>query len=659
MTSLEWILVGAGVVAASGVPGLVLGKSTFGSWIATGLTFLGSGVGLAGLALHLAGNVTPSITIPWPIPGDTISVRLDNLSVVFLLPIFLVAPLASLFGQGYWRQSEHPESGRRIRFFLGLLPASMALLVLADNGILFLFAWEVMALSAYFLVVTEDEDPDVRKAGWVYFVSSHLVTLSLFALFSLFHSATGSFEFRQFHGEHFAPWVGSGIFLLALFGFGTKAGLMPMHFWLPGAHANAPNHVSALMSGVILKMGVYGLLRTLSFFPSPPLWWGILLLALGMISGLCGILFAIGQHDMKRLLAYSSIENIGIIVAGIGLATVGRTLGRADWIVLGLAGALLHVVNHSLYKSLLFLCTGSILHAAHTRRMDQLGGLAKKMPWTFAGCLTGAAAVCALPPLNGFVSEFLLYLGFFRALGIGEPGSWEGIAFAAPLLAMIGALSVVCFVKAVGTIFLGEPRTEAPLRAHESSALMIIPMFLFATGCILIGVHPNLCLPVLDPALGEWTAGLPGDVPSLDSLAPLAWIGILAEVFLVLTAVVAGLLWWRIRATGYTTVPTWDCGYARPTARMQYTGASLSELITRQYRWLLRTRIEAPRFGELFPSKAEFSSDTPDPVLEEGIEPAFESMGKYLDQLRRMHQPGIEISLLFLFATLIGLLFWR
>ncbi|MFO0945133.1 MAG: proton-conducting transporter membrane subunit [Planctomycetota bacterium] len=657
--SLSWIVVGLIVIAGSGIPGLFVGRSTVGSWVSTILIGAGSLSGLVGVCLHLFGYVSPPLSFPWPWTGVNFSIHVDALAAIFLLPIFMVTPVASLFGQGYWPQINHPQNGQRIRFFLGILPASMALLVLAENGILFLFAWEGMALSAYFLVITEDDDPQVCKAGWVYFVSTHMVTLVLFAFFALLRSASGSYAFRQLEGEGFTPAMANALFLLAIVGFGTKAGIMPMHFWLPGAHANAPSHVSALMSGVILKMGVYGVLRTLSFFPSPPLWWGILLLVLGMISGVFGIIFAISQQDMKRLLAYSSIENIGIIFAGIGLATAGRSLNRADWIVLGLSGSLLHVLNHSLYKGMLFLGSGSILHAVHTRRMDQLGGLAKRMPWTFFLFLVGAMGVCALPPLNGFVSEFMLYLGFFRALGIGEAGSWEGIAFAAPALGMMGALSVVCFVKAVGVIFLGEPRTDAPKHAHESGKLLLAPMFTLAAAMVAIGIVPITCIPILQPAITEWNDALPLESPTIESLVPLEWIGIMSFAMLVTTAVVGRFLWGRIRETGYQTVPTWDCGYARPTPRMQYTGTSLAEIITKQYRWLLRSRVESPRVNELFPPGTSFSSETPDPVLDDAIEPSFAASARFLDRLRRLQQPGMELSLLFIFATLVGLLFWR
>src|SRR5262249_48114316 len=292
----------------------------------------------------------------------------------------------------------------------GTLTAGMALLVIARNSIVFLFGWEAMALSAFFLVTTEDHDGEVRETGWVYLVATHMATLCLFGLFGVLRAASGSFALAPLNPDRLAPGMATAIFILALVGFGLKAGVMPLHVWLPSAHAAAPSHVSAIMSGVLIKMGIYGLVRVTSLFPNPPLEWGGIVLGMGTVSGILGVAFAIGQHDLKRLLAYHSIENIGIIAMGLGLALIGRSLGRIDLIILGLCGGLLHVWNHAFFKGLLFFSAGSVIHATHTREIDHLGGLAKTMPATAWSFLIGAVAICGLPPLNGFVSEFLVYL---------------------------------------------------------------------------------------------------------------------------------------------------------------------------------------------------------------------------------------------------------
>ena len=385
----------------------------------------------------------------------------------------------------------HPENGRKLRFFYGTLTAGMALVVIARNGVLFLFGWEIMALSAFFLVTTEDGVREVRRSGWIYLVATHVAALCLLALFSLLRAASGSFSLEPLQANSLTPagtmypWSATAIFVCALVGFGLKAGIMPLHVWLPGAHANAPSHVSAIMSGVMIKMGIYGLVRVLGAAAAPPLAWGYTVLGLGVVSGVLGVAFAVGQHDLKRLLAYHSIENIGIIVIGLGLALIGRTLARADWIVLGLGGALLHVWNHALFKSLLFFSAGSVIHATGTREIDRLGGLAKAMPRTSLAFLVGAVAICGLPPLNGFVSELLIYLGLFGTLGIGEGSACPLAAFAAPALALIGGLAVACFVKVFGAVFLGSARTEVARHAHESAGSMLGPMGVLMGCCLL------------------------------------------------------------------------------------------------------------------------------------------------------------------------------
>ncbi|MDX9979382.1 MAG: proton-conducting transporter membrane subunit, partial [Lentisphaeria bacterium] len=464
-SSLLLLVGGIVLVGVSGMPGLLSRRDYhWGQRLATCLTLAGALAGLAGAGLVLGGAA----------PADWRGLGADALSAWFLVPIFLIGGLGALYGEGYWRQKSHPVNGRKLRLFWGWLLLGMGVLVIARHGIVFLMGWEVMALSAFFLVSTEDEVATVRASGWVYLIATHLGTLCLFAMFALLRAGNGSFALRPLDAAGTGLGMLTAIYLLALVGFGLKAGILPLHFWLPGAHANAPSHVSALMSGVLIKMGIYGLVRFLGLLPDPPVAWGGILLILGAISGVGGVLLAIGQHDLKRLLAYHSVENIGIIVMGLGLAMLGRSAGRPDWVVLGLAGCLLHVWNHSLFKSLLFLGAGSVVHATGTRENDHLGGLGRNMPRTAGFFLVGAAAICGLPPLNGFVSELLVYLGLFRTAGVGEGVSWPAAAMAAPALAMIGALAVACFVKVSGAVFLGSERTAASGRAVEARASMLV-----------------------------------------------------------------------------------------------------------------------------------------------------------------------------------------
>lgn len=658
--SVALVLLGILLAGLSGLPGLLFGRNQrSGQWVATLLAVLGAGLGLSGVGAFWATGDSQPIALPWPILDAELSVAVDGLSAIFLLPIFLIALLGNVYGLAYWEQTEHAQNGRKLRLFYGALTAGMALLVIARNGILFLFGWEIMALSAFFLVTTEEHEKEVREAGWIYLVATHVATLCLFALFALLRTAHGSFALAPLEEGSLTPRMATAVFILGLIGFGLKAGIMPLHVWLPSSHAIAPSHVSAIMSGVIIKMGVYGVVRLTSLLPNPPLAWGVVLLGLGVVSGVLGVAFAIGQHDLKRLLAYHSIENIGIIVMGLGLALIGRSLARADWIILGLGGALLHVWNHALFKALLFLSAGSVLHTAHTRAIDELGGLAKAMPWTAFGFLVGAVAICGLPPLNGFVSEFLIYLGLFRTLGNTAGPSFAGAAFAAPALALIGALAVACFVKVYGAVFLGTARSDHARHAQESPAAMLAPMGILVACCLLIGLAPLLVAPLLENGVSAWAPGLQNARPGLVTLAPLDWITTMGLVLITALLVTGTALWLLLRRRVVVMGATWGCGFIAPTPRMQYTASSFAQMLVGLFGWALRPRICKPKDMPLFPQKIHFESAVPEPVLDDAVLPAFQ-FGAWLFSWFRVFQQGsIQTYLLYVFIALIALLLWR
>lgn len=647
------VLVAAALLASSGVPGLVLPRrSGAGEALSVAFAVAGAALGLFAAAQVLAVGPGPGLDLPWSLPGGRLRVQVDALSAFFLVPIFLMAGLGSVYGLGYWPAAGRPESAARLRAFYGLLPAAMAVLVSARNALLFLCAWEVMALAAYFLVATEDESAEVREAAWFYLVATHAGTLLLMAGFGVLRAATSSFDLPT--AVALGPGPANAVFLLALAGFGLKAGVMPLHVWLPGAHANAPSHVSAMLSGVMIKMGIYGLLRVTGMLPAPPAWWGWLVLGLGAASGVLGVAYAIGQHDLKRLLAYHSVENIGIIVLGIGLALLGRSAERPEWVALGLGGALLHVWNHGLFKSLLFLGAGSVIHAAKTREIDRLGGLAKRMPATAVAFAVGAVAICGLPPLNGFVSEFLIYLGLFRT-AVGEPVPWVAAAFGAPALALIGALAVACFVKAFGAVFLGEPRTAAGQGAAESPATMLAPLAILAGLCLAIGLFPWAVAPALDRAGAAWTGTGP---PSVATLAPLGAVGALSLGLVALLAAGFLALRRRLRHRPPVRAVTWDCGYAAPTARMQYTASSFGQLLVGLFAPALRPAVHAPRLTAPFPGRASFESHVPDAVLDRALLPLFRDSADLLGRLRVLQQGRVQAYVAYILATLLALLFW-
>lgn len=654
------VLLGIAVSALSGCLGLLGGRtSVSGQWIATLIAALGNALGLWGTFDFWATGSSGPLELPWLLAGAQISVDVDGLSAVFLLPIFLISLLGNIYGLGYWNQAEHPQNGRKLRLFYGFLTAGLALLVIAKSGVLFLFGWEIMALSAFFLVTTEDDKREVRETGWVYLVATHTATLCLFGMFALLRAASGSFDLVPLKPESLTPTLATAIFALALVGFGLKAGIMPLHVWLPGAHAAAPSHVSAIMSGVLIKMGIYGLVRVTSLLPNPPVEWGCIVLALGVISGVLGVAFAVGQHDLKRLLAYHSIENIGIIVMGLGLALIGRSLGRTDLVILGLAGGLLHVWNHALFKALLFLSAGSVVHATGTREIDHLGGLAKKMPATALCFLVGAVAICGLPPLNGFVSEFLIYVGLLGTLSSADGPAFGGAALAAPGLALIGALAVACFVKAYGVVFLGTPRSEHARHPHESPPRMIFPMGVLIACCFLIGLFPRVLAPILGQAITAWAPDFNDAGSRLTTLVPLGWITTMGLSLIVALAVACTLLWWLVGRSPVAESPTWGCGYAAPEASMQYTSSSFAQMLVKLFAWALRPRMHKPPEMGLFPQQAAFHSDVPDTVLDEAVQPFFHHAAGLFSRFRVFQAGSIQAYLLYMFLALIALLLWR
>ena len=646
--SLALIIIAISFAAASGLPGLFLSRRTvWGQRIALFMMSISTILGLAGAFLALVVDQSRTLIFPWPAMGNSI-VGIDSLSAFFLVPVLLMGGLGSIYGLGYWPQLQHIRNGRKLQLFWGLLVAGMSLLVISRHAMAFLFGWEVMALAAFFLVTTEDHMNESRRAGWIYIISTHIGTLTLFALFAFWRWATGSYDLKPIASDAISLTVMNVLFFLSLLGFGLKAGMMPFHFWLPGAHASAPSHVSAMLSGIVLKMGIYGLVRFLSLMPEPPYLWGSLILVLGGISGLLGVVFAIAQHDLKRLLAYHSVENIGIILMGLGLATLGRSADRPEWIVLGMAGCLLHTWNHSLFKSLLFLSAGSVVHNVHTRNIDSLGGLAKAMPWTAAMFVVGAVAICGLPPLNGFVSELFVYIGLLGA-GITD-GSLVAVIIV-PVLAMIGALALACFVKVYSAVFLGTGRTDAVAHAHESPISMQIPMLILAACCVAIGLAPVLLPPMLDNAISSCMIG--SDVPaiSIGTVVPLKAVSFMSVLLVVLVISMAAFV--RLRNRFPRCVGTWDCGYACPTSRIQYTASSFAQMIVAMFRWVLHPHMHWPHIEGLFPKPVKMHSHVDDIILDRVIMPASGKFEKWFGWFRRFQQGMTQQYLLYILITVI------
>jgi hydrogenase-4 component B len=658
------LLAALGLLIAGGTGALLLGRSRVAPVVGVGGAVLGTALGLVPAVTVLVGGPTEELSLVWRIPGGAFSLALDPLSAFFLLPTFLLSGLAAIYGLEYLAPFRSAKNLGAAWCAFDVLVASMAVVLVAKNGVLFLLGWEVMALASFFLVAFEHEKREVRRAGWTYLVATHLGTAFLLALFVLLASRAGSFEFADFARAAFvSPLLPDLVFLLAVVGFGVKAGFMPLHIWLPEAHPAAPSHVSAVMSGVMIKTGIYGLVRFLLLLPPPPLWWGWLLIGIGVTSGVLGVLFALAQHDLKRLLAYHSVENIGIITLGLGLGVLGTAAGKPTLAILGFAGGLLHVANHALFKGLLFLGAGAVLHGAGTRELDHLGGLLRRMPWTGACFLVGAAAISGLPPLNGFASEFLVYAGAFR--GALEAGGLAATIASALLvigaLALIGGLAVACFTKAFGIVFLGEPRTDHAAHAHEVGGCMRWPMALLAGACVVVGFVPGAALSLLAPVLRQVVRQPePLVTAALTGAAEVLWmLTLCASIF---AACLGGLVLVRrrlLRGRVVEATVTWDCGYAQPTSRMQYTASSFAQPLTALFRPVLRTRTRLTPPVGLFPARGALVTETPDTFREGLFRPAFAGMERALGRLRLLQHGRIQLYVLYVVVTLVVLMVWR
>ncbi|HEU5396514.1 MAG TPA: proton-conducting transporter membrane subunit [Verrucomicrobiae bacterium] len=660
LSALALLLVGA---ASSLFFGASRGRLA--SSIAAGLAVAASVVGLIPAIQVLATGVPLQFHFAWPVPAGTsfgeFFIELDRLSAWFLLPTLLLSGLCAIYGVGYLRSHAGRRSLGPVWCFYHLLVLGMVLVLLSRNAVLFIVAWELMALASFFLVTFEHERESVRNAGWIYLVATHLGTGFLLALFILTARETGSLDFNVWaaKGIH-SPQLAGTLFLFATVGFGTKAGFMPLHVWLPEAHPAAPSHVSALMSGAMIKMGIYGLMRSLTFLGPPAAWWGWVLLCVGLGSGALGIIFAAAQHDLKRLLAYSSVENIGLITAGLGLGLLGIANHEPLMAMLGFAAALLHTLNHALFKGLLFLSAGSVAHAAGTLNINRLGGLIKKLPWTGALFLVGAVAICGLPPLNGFFSELLLAGASLKAIVNAPAETAMAGLLALMCLGLIGGFAAVTFAKAFGIVFLGEPR-ERLASPHESGVLMIGPILILGAGCALVSlfapVLPRCLLPLAAGLSGEDAAAWPQLVPGGSLVfAMVAAIGLLLLIaFVVLALVRRTLLTGRI--VGETE--TWGCGYLRPSPRIQYTASSFVQPVTSLFRWLLGARGKLERPEGIFPAKASLTTETPDLSHEELYRPGFLKLNWGISKLRWMQQGHVQLYVLYIAITLIVLLAWK
>jgi formate hydrogenlyase subunit 3/multisubunit Na+/H+ antiporter MnhD subunit len=642
---------GLAAFAASARPAAALAVGSAGA-------ALGCALGLAA-SIAALGAPAAALDLPWPVPNGALAVGLDPLSALFAAAVFGLGLAAAVFGAGYLR----PYLGRRsLGGFLlsfAVLLAAMGLLVVARQALLFLVAWEVMTISSFLLVAFEHEDHDVRRAARTYLVASQLGTAFLMGLFLVLGAGAGSLRFDAFAAARAAPPLPAAALLaLALVGFGTKAGLVPLHVWLPEAHPAAPSHVSALMSGVLVKMGIYGLLRVLGFLPPAPAWHGLLLGGIGLAGALAALALALGRRDLKAVLAYSTIENVGLVAFALGVGLVGAAQGAPAVAALGVAGALLHVWNHAMMKGLAFLGAGALVHGAGTRDLEKMGGLLRRLPWTGGLLVLAAAALAGLPPLNGFVSEWLVYLGLLH--GGATPGGLALVAWLAlAALALVGALAAVVFTRLLGVALLGAPRSPGAAAAHEARPLLLVPLVALGAGNLAVALFPAQALALVAPAAAQVLGVSATEIHAALAPASAALAGPLRLGVLALLAAAAALAVASRRLLARRDVresSTWGCGFSAESARVQYTAASYAELpLAALAPGLLRPAAVVEPPAGVFPRRAAFRLSADDPARARLFEPVFQKVGETFSRLRRFQQARLNLQLLYTLATVLAL----
>jgi hydrogenase-4 component B len=633
------------------------GRFIYGACLAVCVIAFMAGVG------QLVGGVTSAVVIlPVGLPWLGAHFHLDALSAFFLAVVDLGAAAASLFALGYGTHEEAPE---RVLPFYPVFLAGMNLVVLADDAFAFLFSWELMSLSSWALVMAHHRVRENARAGYVYLVMASFGTLCLLLGFGLLAGPDGGYGFAQIRAMHPTPGAAALVLILALLGAGSKAGLVPLHVWLPLAHPAAPSHVSALMSGVMTKVAVYGFVRIVFDLLGPPdWWWSMLVLALGGATAVMGVLYALMQHDLKRLLAYHTVENIGIIFIGLGLALAFKANAMNQAAALALTAALLHVFNHSVFKSLLFFGAGAVLVSTGERDMEHLGGLIHRMPQTAFAFLVGCAAISALPPLNGFVSEWLT----FQAILLSpQLDSW-GLKFLIPtvgaLLALSAALAAACFVKAFGITFQGRPRTPAAEHAQETDRFSLAAMYFLAALCLVAGILPGAFIdglaPVVHGLIGErmpMQAGVKwlSIVPIAESRS--SYNGLLVFLFMAVTGTLAAFAIHRLASDKLRRAPAWDCGYPDAAPATQYNASSFAQPIRRVFGTVV---FRAREIGEMPPPgdtrPARLTVELHDLIWDMLYAPLAAGVGRAADRLNRLQFLTIRQFLSLVFAALVLLL---
>ena len=643
---------------------IILSRSKTATGVVYGATLAVSAIALTGAMRWLLGDSSRpgDLVLPIGLPWLGAHFRLDALAGFFLVVINLGGAAASLYGLGYGRHDHTPY--RVLPFFPAFL-AGMNLVVLADDAFSYLLCWEFMSLASWALVMAHHRETGNARAGYVYLVMASFGTLALLLAFGLLAGPAGDYGFAAIRAAQHTPNAATLVLILMLLGAGSKAGLVPLHVWLPLAHPAAPSHVSALMSGVMTKVAVYGFIRVIFDLLGQPSWpASVVVLFLGGVTAAMGILYAMMEKDLKRLLAYSTIENVGIIFVSLGLAMAFQANGLKLAAALAFSAALFHVLNHSFFKSLLFFGAGAVLTATGERDMDRLGGLIHRMPLTSFVVLIGCVAISALPPFNGFVSEWLIFQAMLQSPELPQWALKIMVPAVGALLALAAALAAACFVKAFGVAFLGRPRSVAAETAAEVDRFSLAAMFVLAALCLLAGILPGLVIDALSPVTVDILGGrmpIQANEPWL-TIVPIAesrssYNGLLVMVFITISASLAVYFIHRFASHALRRGPAWGCGFSDPTPAAQYSGGSFAQPIRRVFGTLAfhaRDHVLMPAPGDIRPARLRI--ELHDLIWEGMYEPIATAVGRSSERLNRLQFLTIRRYLSLVFATLVTLL---
>ena len=617
-----------------------------------------AGVGLLSLlglflSVMLIQQKVHPVYVASSLPGVQLSFGVDHLSAFFLIILFGISFVTSIYAVGNLRIQKLLESSVP---FLPVLISSIALIFISCDGFSFLFSWELMSVASFFLVAAEHEFPKAREAAWIYLIATHIASALIFIYFAVMYDSVGSLLFSQF--VPLSGALASFLFISIFIGFGTKAGVWPFHVWMPHAYNASPSYFVAFMSGVMINVGLYGLLRFFLIIGTVEIWWGILLLSLGVISAVMGVLNAIVQPNLKKLLAYSSVENVGIILMGLGLAMLGMALKNNALVMFGFAGALFHLLSHSVLKSLLFFGAGSIFHITKTQKIDSLGGLLKKAPVTGISFLAGSLAICGLPPFSGFIGELIIFVGLFIAIQTLSGAALLSVLFATIGLAFAGALAVVCFTKAFGVIFLGFPRCEDNASWCESSNLICAPMIAMTVLSLLIALLPAPFFKVVSFVVQQ-IAPAAVMLHSSQILEIISQVSAGFAALLIAVLILAAFYFRAFKDKKVAKTVTWDCGFEAPVPRIQYTGSSFVEPVAVFFKMLIGWKEEIATSGEKVLKDVSCSEKCADVAEHSFFEPVFKLFERFVAFVRRYQRRTIQSYLTLMFIALLILLIWE